>query len=154
MPAESGPGAKFARALLSKVYVSVIMGALFYGGKRIDWPRPAVIVGEIAAAVAAALLAHFFVYWTRNLGDGIRFVEIGCRVALWFGLVAAAALWMVADPGVGVLLGMILLYMAGNTWREALTRAFRWARFENVALRRDDPDYRPATVPTLWPPRR
>ncbi len=139
------------RAILSKSYMSLIVGAIWYGGQRISWPDPVVVAASALAAVAAAVLAHFFVYWTRNLGDGIRFVEISVRVALWLGLVAAAVLWLVADPRLGIPLGMILTYMAGNTWREQLARLFRRARFETVALRSDDPEYRPATVPDLWP---
>jgi hypothetical protein len=144
---------KFARALASKVYVSAIVGALWYGGQRIAWPDPARLIGGLIAVVVVAALAHFFAYWTRRLGDGIRFVEVTIRVLLWLGILAAVVLWMIAEPRVGILGGALVAYMAGDTWREQLTRWFRRLRFEDVALRRDDPNYRPATIRALWPPK-
>ncbi len=141
------------RALVSKSYVSIIVGALWYGGQRITWPDPARIAGELLTVAAVAGLAHFFVYWTRHLGDGIRFVEVTMRILMWAGLLTAVVLWMIAEPRVGILGGAFVAYMAGDSWREQLTALFRRLRFENAALRRDDPNYRPATIRAIWPPK-
>jgi hypothetical protein len=143
---------KLLKAFASKMYTSAIVGAVWYGGQRIDWPNAALLAAEIAAIALFAVLAHFFVYWTRNLGDGLPWVEFTCRAALWLLLVAAVSLWMVAEPKVGITGGVLLLYMAGDTWREQLGRAFRRLRFEGVALRRDDPARRPVMVRQVAPP--
>ena len=75
------------------------------------------------------------------------------RVALWLAVIAALVLWMVANPSIGVLAGIVVLNMAADVFREQLDRFFRWVRREGVALAYDDPNYKPAVSATLWPPK-
>lgn len=121
------------RALATKVYMSLIVSAVWYGGARIDWPRPWVIAGAVLTAVALAGAALFISWWTRTLGDGIPAVERIIRGLVWLGLLAVVALWMIAAPATGILGGAFLAYVAGHTWSDRLDRVWRWIRREHQA---------------------
>ncbi len=152
------PGMKILKAIVSRTYGNAVIAAIWYGGQRITWPRPLAIIGEIVGVVALAGVAHFLVWWTRSLRGSSSLIEsavgVGIRVIPWVGAAVVVGLWMVAAPAVGMLGGVLLLYMVGDAWREKFVRLFRWIRREGVALRRDDPNYRPAVVQELWPRRK
>lgn len=135
---------KLTRAFATKAITLIIVNGVFYGGTRIDWPRPAIITMSIIATIGLAGLGHFFVYWTRTLNDDIPMVGRILRFVAWSGALAAASIWMVSAPHIGILAGAFLLYMAGDAWREKVEKLFRRIRLEHVALPYDHPDYRPA----------
>lgn len=131
----------FWRALLTKVFFATTVGALWYGGSHIRWPSWVMIAAQILAAAVMAGSAHFLTYWTKNIADsdGVPPVKYVLRGAAWLAVLAAVSLWMVASPEIGLVALAFLFYVVGNAW----PRPFRWlvrkVRFEDVALRADDP---------------
>ncbi len=125
---------KWARGFASKIYVSVLVGAVWQGGRMVAWPHTAVLIGAAAAAIALALGAHLLVWWTRHLGDGIPFVEHAVRVVIWLMILTPTVLWMIRDWHIGIVGFAFLVFVAGTTWREQLERLWVWIQMEAITV--------------------
>jgi hypothetical protein len=101
--------------------------------------------------------AKYLVYATHHIDEAYRLAELFVLTVGWVGLTAIVTMLVLSAPGVGLVAGGFLLYAAADAFPRiptALGRAGRRTlaaiRCEHVALRRDDPQYKPAVVPPVW----
>ncbi len=123
----------FIRSLISRSYSSALLGAIWYGGHLVRWPRPLVLAGLVVAALTLALGAYLLVWWTHDVGTEIAWVGHVLRLVVWLSLLALVVVWMIRAPQVGVLGGAFLAYVACTAWREQVDRAWSWVRREHRA---------------------
>jgi hypothetical protein len=114
------------RTVLTQLYVSVTIGSVWFAAMHYDWPGWVAFAARIAAAVALATAALFLSWWTRNLGDGLPFVERGIRIFVWSGVVGVALVASALDWRVGVQSLALAVFVAGKTWPEHLARFWAW----------------------------
>jgi hypothetical protein len=132
--------------IIRRVWLPLVVQALWWGGRQIDWPRPMQLLFCVLAMVALAVVGQFMVYSTRNLGDEARWIEIVLLVIGWVSVLAIVVLFAVRIPLVGIVGGGFLIYAALDAFREYRDAFIRKIRVEHVALRPGDPNYRPAVV--------
>ncbi len=136
--------------LIRRAWFPVVVALLRWGGGKIEWPGPLKVAGVIIAMVVIAATMQYLSYSTRNLGDGIRWVETTINAVGWILSLTVVVLLTVIEPLVGIVGGAFLIYALLDAFREQRDAVIRRLRFEDVALRRDDPNWRPAVSPPIW----
>lgn len=136
---------------IKRLWFPAAVHLLWWGGRQIDWPRPLQLAGCVLAMLVISSSAQYLTYATRHLEDGYRWVEITVLSVGWFLSLVIVVLLTIKEPLVGIVGGAFLIYTALNTFREQRDAVIRKLRFEGVALRRDDPRWKPAVQRDLWP---
>lgn len=107
------------RWLLAKIWFGCVFSGLFALSQHVGWPD--VVVSGFAAlgALGLAVAAYWLPIWTRYYMTGFRIVDVGIRVVVWAGLLAAVVSLLIGEPAVGAVAGALLMTTAWRTFGPA-----------------------------------
>ncbi|MEV6342535.1 hypothetical protein [Actinoplanes sp. NPDC051851] len=112
------PLVRFGRWAVAKAWVGCVLSGGYFLGRHYHWPQAFLTMAAVLGAVALALAASVLPVWTRQRPSGIPVADVGLRVIVWSGLVAAVTGLLIGAPGIGMMAAALLLSTAARTFKD------------------------------------